>query len=390
MKKISVIIPIYNSENYLNESLSSVQRQTYKDLEIILVDDGSTDGSAQIVEKYISGDKRYHLIRQEHQGANVARKIGTIKATSDYVLYVDSDDVLDKEYIEKMVESYSDDLVLDRSWHSKLDGEKECAGSIPEGIYKKGVSLEWFYSHMIVGNGNLFGVWPSLSGKIFKRELLMEVYQEDNSKHIYYGEDRNIIYRYLLKCNTVKVVDIGGYYYIKRENSATTSVHDDYLENVSELYISLKSVFEKHYMSENLLNQLQKMITDMSVNASSIMGFSYEFRVPRYRFNTFRIEKKSKIILYGAGSVGKDFYRQITSEKDIVLIDWIDKNVRSWEEAKIQVHSLDRIMKKDFDYIIIAVLDYNLAQTIKTDLVNMGIEKDKIIWEEPIKMHPFL
>lgn len=186
-------MPIYNSENYLNESLSSIQKQTYRDLEIILVDDGSTDGSVKIAKKFVSDDKRYHLIQNRHQGANAARKSGTVRATSDYVFYMDSDDILDKQYIEKMIESYMDDVVLDRSYYSKSNGWKKYAGSIPEGIYRKGESLEWFYSHMIVGNGKLFGVWPALYGKILKRELLIEVYQEDNTKMIYYGEDRNIV-----------------------------------------------------------------------------------------------------------------------------------------------------------------------------------------------------
>lgn len=107
-------MPIYNSENYLNESLSSIQKQTYRDLEIILVDDGSTDGSVKIAKKFVSDDKRYHLIQNRHQGANAARKSGTVRATSDYVFYMDSDDILDKQYIEKMIESYMDDVVLDR------------------------------------------------------------------------------------------------------------------------------------------------------------------------------------------------------------------------------------------------------------------------------------
>lgn len=390
MTKISVIIPIYNSGRYLKETLNSVQQQTFTDIEIILVDDGSRDNSLEIMNVFLASDQRFRIIQIQHQGANEARRIGTEYAASDYIFYMDSDDLLDKEYLQKMMDEYDGDIVIDRTYCTKLGGQKKTAGSIPEGIYMAQKDREYLYQHMIVGNGQIFGVWPSLSGKIFRKQLLLEVYEENGEREIYYGEDRNIIYQYLLKCAKIKIVNIGGYYYIKRPNSATTSVHEDYLINVGKLYLSLKNVFENHYLRERLIEQLQKMITDMIKNATVMMGFENECRDPRYGYSGLEIEKNAKIILYGAGIVGKDYYKQIVSESNYEIAKWVDQSVRIWQQENIQIYPVESILECKYDYILIAIMDDEVVDKIMRNLNDMGIEKKKIIWKRPIRLMPFL
>ena len=105
MKQItlSVIMPVYNGEQYLNYSIQSVLNQTYKDYELILVDDGSTDHSLEICEKYQSKDKRIRVISQENKGISGARNAGIDIATGEYITFMDSDDVIQSKMYEIML-----------------------------------------------------------------------------------------------------------------------------------------------------------------------------------------------------------------------------------------------------------------------------------------------
>ncbi len=100
---VSIIVPIYNTENYLEECLDSILNQTYKKIEIILVDDGSTDKSFEIGEKYASRDDRVILLQSAHKGVVSARKLGVEKAKGDYCTFVDSDDWVEKDWIEQVL-----------------------------------------------------------------------------------------------------------------------------------------------------------------------------------------------------------------------------------------------------------------------------------------------
>lgn len=101
---ISVIIPVYNVEKYLHRCLDSVIEQTYKNLEVILIDDGSTDHSGEICDDYAAKDVRIHVIHQENQGVSAARNKGLDTAKGEYIAFVDSDDYILPEMYAKMLE----------------------------------------------------------------------------------------------------------------------------------------------------------------------------------------------------------------------------------------------------------------------------------------------
>ncbi len=104
MQKISVVIPVYNVEHYIEQCLTSIIYQTYKNLEIIIVDDGSPDNSSLIYKKYASNDDRIKIIKQKNQGLSCARNAGLKHATGDYVHFIDADDYIDLDYYEKIIE----------------------------------------------------------------------------------------------------------------------------------------------------------------------------------------------------------------------------------------------------------------------------------------------
>lgn len=107
---ISVIVPVYNVEKYLEECLDSIQNQTYSDIEVILVNDGSTDKSKEICEKYCEDDNRFKLINQANQGQSVARNHGVAASTGEFIAFVDSDDVIRQDYLEVLMRHMSEEV----------------------------------------------------------------------------------------------------------------------------------------------------------------------------------------------------------------------------------------------------------------------------------------
>ena len=108
-KLISIIMPVYNAEKYLNRSIESIMNQTYNNIEIILVNDGSTDNSLEICTNYQEKDNRIKLINQENKGVSFARNKGIDESTGDYIMFIDSDDYIEKNMIEDMVEKIIED-----------------------------------------------------------------------------------------------------------------------------------------------------------------------------------------------------------------------------------------------------------------------------------------
>lgn len=110
--KISIIIPVYNTAKYLPSCLNSVVNQTYQNLEIILINDGSTDNSLQIIQKYTKKDSRIKVINQKNQGQSAARNAGLKKATGDYISFIDSDDKIKPDFIKKLLAAYNKNTSL--------------------------------------------------------------------------------------------------------------------------------------------------------------------------------------------------------------------------------------------------------------------------------------
>ena len=127
MPKVSVIIPVYNVEKYLSECLDSVVNQTLKDIEIICVNDGSPDGSAEILEEYAQKDNRIKVITQENRGVSEARNSGLKIASGEYIAFLDSDDYIDLKFFEQLykrgIESNSDVVVCENIY--RFSGNKQ-------------------------------------------------------------------------------------------------------------------------------------------------------------------------------------------------------------------------------------------------------------------------
>lgn len=214
---ISIIIPIYNAEKYLSQCIDSVINQSYKDWELLLIDDGSEDQSGIICNLYAERDNRIRVFHKENGGVCSARNIGLKYAHGDFVTFIDSDDWIDPDILEKYIETYDrthTDLV--RCCYVR-ESEDNChVVTIDEEII--------LYNHtdieIFVEKKRLYGfLWNSL----FKKSILEGITFDEN---ITWCEDHIFSYQYVLRCKSVAIIPSPLYHYrINESGSLSTQIN---------------------------------------------------------------------------------------------------------------------------------------------------------------------
>ena len=210
MKYLSVIVPVYNAEDHLEKCLDSIINQTFKDLEIILVNDGSTDNSAKICDNYVKKDARIKVIHQQNSGVSAARNRGIDIAAGDYITFVDSDDWLEPQMYEKMCEvsclDVSVDIVMCDFLNIKKSEKVEIPSNLREGFYNKKQIICELYPTLLVteefGRIPIVSVWSCF----FKRSLLINDKTRFDAS-LMFSED------YLFMADSV--IKANSFYYLK-------------------------------------------------------------------------------------------------------------------------------------------------------------------------------
>ena len=172
---ISVIVPVYNAGKYLDKCLKSIESQTYSNLQIILINDGSTDDSLQICERHAEKDKRITLISQENKGVIKARKTGIEKALGKYTCWVDSDDWIEADYISRLVElQYGSDadIVAVAHYHDIGNDSRLVKNGIENGTFE---TLDIASEMLYTGHFYEYGIGPHLVTKLFPTDILKKI-----------------------------------------------------------------------------------------------------------------------------------------------------------------------------------------------------------------------
>ena len=310
---VSIIVPIYQAERYLERCLESVINQTYNELEIILVDDGSKDNSGKICDLYNGKDDRVKVIHKENAGVVSARKSGIQMATGKYIYYVDADDYVELNAVETMVsyaEKYDADIVADGHVRETGNEKTTLFNNVTMGLYYGKELEEKIIKKMLyTGVYYEYGIHQYLWSKLFKRELLATCQMEVNNK-ITCGDDVACLYPTILKAKRLYVCEDAFYHYIYNEYSMTEVQSRNFTENAFEIYNILKKNFAGSPLKEELLYQLEcYMIHMFDVAYSKIITKKVEKRMVLFPFG--EVDKGSNIILYGAGKRGEIYYNQI-------------------------------------------------------------------------------
>lgn len=247
---VSVIVPVYNGEKYLRECIDSICNQSYTDLEIIIINDGSNDNTSKIAKQIESKDNRVIYVEHENKGVSYSRNKGLDLATGEYIVFVDCDDTIEKGYIE---------LLFNQISKNNLDIVS--CGYTDISIYGT-IKLNDFY----IGNSmlnkdefinNIFkGVGGTLWGKIFKTEIINKNKIRLNN-NIFMCEDMLFVLKYAMKCNSFGAIEQSLYNYNrKNENSISSKINFEYFDNLIKVMKSIEVILNENKYDKNFIDSI--------------------------------------------------------------------------------------------------------------------------------------
>lgn len=435
---ITIIIPCYNVENYIAECLDSLISQSYRNFEIICVDDGSKDRTAQIIEEYIKKDSRITLYRQSNQFAGVARNNGMKHAKGKYVLFFDGDDFCEKDTLENMVKSAerhsSDIVVCDIRSYDNVTGRYLEDINYLKYSYLKPFEEKGVVSFRDMPEQILMLASSNPQNKLYKREfiekegLLFQASRRDNDEYfvlmsmalankISWTPKKYITYRInnprslqgfgeetidtedlisTVRALKTGLIEKGRYELLKKSFQNQVLVRyvgllegQRCLSNFLKIYTFIKErVFPEFEISE--MNP-DDMITRVEECQRILSGTAEEYLFwkmkklqfgpgERYLFPYDCIAGCKKIGIYGAGTVGKAYYRQLCQNSNIQIAGWFDANAKELCNMGMPVREPAAIAPQEMEKIIIAIEEKKTAMAVKKYLLEKGIAEKDIVW----------
>lgn len=265
---ISIIVPVYNSEKYIQRCINSIINQTFINFEAIFINDGSADSSLEILKSNKSLDNRIKIINQENSGTGEARNNGLRNALGKYILFVDSDDTIEPSMLEKMYKKASEgdcDIVACNINKVSSDGNK-----IKYDLHKN------------TDEGNLFSsilsfkISSSVWNKLYKKDLFYK-----NSlffpKGLRHNEDNAIVFKIIYYAQTISFVDDYLYNWYVVENSKSNSISKERLDSISSvLNIRYDFLIEQNIYYKYELDFIRSMLALISLRIQNIINFTYD------------------------------------------------------------------------------------------------------------------
>ncbi len=391
---VSIIVPMYNSEKYILRCLDSISSQIYFDLQVIVVDDGSTDGSGAVADRYAEKDRRFRVIHQKNQGLVAARKQGIKQAKGEYVLFVDSDDWLSENAVEMLLKLAIDngaDVVAsgavkaylledsNEEFPEKTNAECWCyvkAGNIAEpGVYQGKRLDELKRKLFCIEDYCSLALLPFLWNKLWKRELIERfVLEADESINV--GEDVAIGFSAILAAECVVVTNSEYYYYRQNGSSMMRGTVDELAEyeNVGRLRRYLEKRLNLLGVYDQLKYGIDRYIDNqLFTRAYGIMNMNKRCE----GLYPFCDEMPSKLVIYGAGEFGRSVYRYASRKMKIKA--WIDRNAELLKKMGEPVMSIDEYEPAQDDVVVVAVMRKKSIEAIERALTNKGVDPQCIL-----------
>lgn len=339
MIKVSVVLPIYNVEKYLPKCLDSVINQTLRDIEIICVNDCSTDNCENIIKEYIKKDNRIKLINNEkNSGVGISRNIGVNYSNAEYISFIDSDDYIENNYIEELYNSaikYDADIVFTNNlnivrnniikpyYHNRIHiWKKKLRDSWKEGISNFSVNTpekENTPEYPLVSSVN----------KLFRKDFIIKNNLKFNGFIV--SEDTEFFYKYLVYNPKMIYNNMAKYYYVQRHSSITHSIERD-----NKMILDALSVFK------NIFNFYKENNADL-LQASNF----YNFNSFLFVFNNYKADNKNEFY-----KKCHDLMKELDVEIDREHHAFIAYSVyvmKTYDDYNIYLEKIESIKKKVFD-----------------------------------------
>lgn len=251
MELISVIVPVYKVENYLKRCVESIAKQTYTELEIILVDDGSPDKSGVMCDKFAEQDSRIKVIHKTNGGLSDARNAGIERATGKYIVFVDSDDWLDFDMIEIL-------------YGALIENDADIAECSYRNLYCDCIKEETKCNAEIVVGDNVFALEGMLDWKYFKPNAWNKLYKRETIGEIRYPvekihEDEFTTYKYFYNAKKLVYVDVSKYNYDRRRTDSITG--EKFREDNLDACLAFRE--RMYFFDEHNLKSLERKMNDI-------------------------------------------------------------------------------------------------------------------------------
>ena len=235
---ISIIVPVYNCAPFLDECVNSILKQTYPHFELILINDGSTDNSLEIITRYEKLDRRTNVITKENSGVSNTRNLGISLAKGDYICFIDADDWVESDYLSSFLKYAENDKLIIQ--HIKRGSS--IVGNFKYGIYHTKTD----YNKLFLNNQLLYHGGPV--SKHFSRNIIIQNKILFNPK-LSYGEDLMFFLHYLDGVDEVEIIDSCGYNYRYNSNSLSTKKHT--FDSLFSFFREINAFFTHKNIKEN-------------------------------------------------------------------------------------------------------------------------------------------
>lgn len=330
LKKVTIIVPIYNAEEYLDSCVSSIINQTYQNLEVLLINDGSTDRSRSICEAYAKLDDRIRVIHQKNSGPSAARNHGINMARGEYIQFIDADDSIDPNMTTKLVESMNKNVQLSMCGYKvmMMNGRSTRTQNISpnkQGTYPKNDFVKYFgefFKGMLIN---------SPCNKLYVSKILNELNVRFN-EDIKIGEDLLFNLKYLEGCKNISIIDDSLYNYLtfNNDNSLTVGYKEHFLENQEMLFAKVRE-----FLVENDVYNYNKDFVEVMYTNSIVSCFVNLFHIDS-NFTSKDIKEQINNIIYNLnvreninyfmkGDVRKKVIGYLIKNESIYGIYWLFK-----------------------------------------------------------------
>ncbi len=324
--KVSIIIPVYNTEEYLKQCLDSIINQTLKDIEIILINDGSTDNSGKICDEYALRDTRIRVIHQENQGVSVARNKGIETAQGEYLGFIDSDDKIDLDFYEKL-------------YNKAIKTNSDMVKANVKTINYNGFTAESLLNPKIIEKQSKWYFYYEWWSAIYKTQLV----KENNIRfpeEIIFGEDSLFLHYIIEKAENLEIINDTYYYYQRRKNSTDSLI----LQN--------EKINSCLFVYDSILKNINKLYKQELIDKEA---YSYLY------------ETKNYIII-------KYFYRNSSKESKMKCLE----NIINYYNLCLEKNDLKIFLLKTFPLIAKNIYENNLNNLYRTMIKYKNYEKFKI------------
>lgn len=389
---ISVIVPIYNSEKYLIQCIESIIKQTYTNIEIILVDDGSTDSSGRICDAYSKQDSRIKVIHKENGGVVSARKAGLEIANGEYTTAVDSDDWIDESMYEELVkvqQKTQADIITSGIYLENKYSTGKLIDNLEEGVYQIQNPSFLRNNFIIDMDTREYRINISICNKLIRKNIFYQCYFKIDNQLIW-GEDMLSVITSILNSDKIAITNNLFYHYRQLETSSSHTRRISILREFGIAYEYLWNLFEKSCFSEILMELLQYIVLHKFFGQFNKVVFTPDkISIPIYLLREKEFGKYAKIIVYGAGAVGKSIYNQLKKEK-YNIVGWIDRASDIYTKKGMPVENPQILEFLQFDKILICIKEKEDALSIKNELSErFGINEGKIVIADTIPFYEY-